>query len=189
MGDIDKDIIKACLNKDTRAEYALYNACFQTLMSVCYRYTRNEDDAADLVNRCFLKILNNLGKYDFKQPFNKWMVTIMIHTIIDEFRSNKTYKTLMTHTDIFPTELPGSVSINSGESKLNAEDIHRCIAKLPDASKMVLNLYVFEGLSHKEIASALEISEGTSKWHLSNARTLLKKLLKDAMSSLKIFAL
>ncbi len=189
MLEVDKHIIEACLKQDTRAEYALYNACFQTLMSICYRYTRNEDDAADLVNKCFLKVLKNLSKYDEKQPFNKWIVTIMINTIIDEFRSNKTYKTMMQHIDIYPTELPTSVSLNFAESKLNAEDIHRCINKLPDASKMVLNLFVFEGLSHKEIAQSLSISEGTSKWHLSNARGLLKKILKDAMSSIKSYAL
>jgi RNA polymerase sigma-70 factor (ECF subfamily) len=189
MKHIEPELIKACIDKDTRAEYTLYNACFQNLMSICYRYTRNQDDAADLVNKCFLKILNNLHRYDTKQPFDKWMVTVAINTIIDEFRSNKTYKTMMVHTDIYPTEQPTSVSLNSGESKLNAEDIHRCINKLPDASKMVLNLFVFEGLSHKEIGDALSISEGTSKWHLSNARNLLKKLIKDAMSSIKLYAL
>jgi RNA polymerase sigma-70 factor (ECF subfamily) len=60
MQDIDINIIKGCMAKDARAEYALYTACFQTLMSIAYRYTRNEDDAADLANKGFLKIITNL---------------------------------------------------------------------------------------------------------------------------------
>ncbi|MES2779108.1 MAG: RNA polymerase sigma factor [Bacteroidota bacterium] len=189
MQEIDINIIKGCIAGDTRAEYALYTACFQTLMSVTYRYTRSEDDAADLVNKGFLKIITNLSKYDTAQPFNKWMVTVMINTIIDEFRSNKTYKTLMQHTDIYPVEPPSSMNVTDAEAKLNIQDIQRCINRLPDASKMVLNLYVFEGLSHKEIAKALTISEGTSKWHLSNARNLLKQIMKKAMTSIKVYAL
>jgi RNA polymerase sigma factor (sigma-70 family) len=189
MNKIDHILIKACLKQDTRAEYTLYNECFQTLMSICYRYTRNEDDAADLVNKGFLKILTHLNKYDESKPFNKWAVSIMINTIIDEFRSNKTYKTLMQHTDIYPTEASQSVSLNDAETKFNTNDIMKCINKLPDASKMVLNLYVFEGLTHKEIGKELSISEGTSKWHLSNARNLLKDIMNKSMRTIKTIAL
>jgi RNA polymerase sigma-70 factor (ECF subfamily) len=82
-----------------------------------------------------------------------------------------------------------SIDMNEAEAKLNAEDIHRCIQKLPDGSKMVLNMYVFEGYTHKEIGKELGISEGTSKWHLSNARSLLKQIIKKSMSSVKIYAL
>lgn len=189
MQDIDINIIKACLKRDTRAEYALYTACFQTLMSICYRYTRSEDDAADMMNKGFLKILMNLDKYDRKKPFRKWIVSIMINTIIDEFRSNKTYKAMMQHTELYPVETMSLSDMNSAEAKLNSQDIHKCIGQLPDASKMVLNMYVFEGMSHKEIAGALSISEGTSKWHLSNARSLLKQIMKKSMASIKLYAL
>jgi RNA polymerase sigma factor (sigma-70 family) len=188
MNKIDETLIKACLQRDTRAEYALYNECFQTLMSICYRYTRNEDDAADMVNKGFLKILTNLSKYDASKPFNKWAVSVMINTIIDEFRSNKTYKTMMQHTDIYPVETASHLVINEAEQKFNAADIMKCINKLPDASKMVLNLYVFDGLSHKEIGTELSISEGTSRWHLSNARSLLKEIMNKSMNVVKTIA-
>jgi RNA polymerase sigma factor (sigma-70 family) len=190
VNNVNTILIKACLKQDTRAEYTLYNECFQTLMSISYRYTRNEDDAADLVNKGFFKILNNLSKYDESKPFNKWAVSIMINTIIDEFRSNKTYKTLMQHTDIYPVDaFSHSLSLNDAETKFNTADIMKCINKLPDASKMVLNLYVFEGLTHKEIGKELSISEGTSKWHLSNARSLLKEIMNKSMRTLQTIAL
>lgn len=189
MQEINKDIIKGCLQKDSKSEFALYKLCFQHMMSICFRYTRNEDDAADLVNKGFLKILVHLDKYDETLSFRKWMTTVLINTIIDEFRSNKTYKTMMQHTDLYPVELNGRVDLNDAEYKLNADDIHKCISKLPDASKMVLNLFVFEGLSHKEIAKELSISEGTSKWHLSNARNLLKEIMRKTMRAAKVYVL
>lgn len=189
MQDIDIQIIQKCLQKDARAEYALYNSCFQTLMSICYRYTRNKDDAADMVNKGFLKILTHLEKFDTEKSFKKWIATIMVNTIIDEFRSNKTYKTLIQHTDIYPVEHNITLNLNEAEAKLNAQDIQKFISKLPDASKMVLNMYVFDGMTHKEISKALTISEGTSKWHLSNARKMLKQIMQKAMESVKTYAL
>ena len=189
MQEIDPAILQACLKQDSRAEYALYTACFQPLMSICYRYTRNEDDAADLLNKGFLKILSGLSKYDSSLPFQKWIKRIMINTIIDEFRKNKTYKTLMHHVDLSTMENHASLNLNEAEIRLSAEDIHRCINKLPDSSKMVLNMFVFEDMSHKEIAKVLSISEGTSKWHLSNARNLLRQILNKSMSSIKLYIL
>jgi RNA polymerase sigma factor (sigma-70 family) len=81
------------------------------------------------------------------------------------------------------------LSVNDAEEKFNTDDIMKCINKLPDASKMVLNLYVFDGLTHKEIGKQLSISEGTSKWHLSNARNLLKQIMKTSMKAIKTIAL
>lgn len=189
MQTIDHHIIAGCIKQDSKAQYALYKLCFQPMMSICYRYTRNEDDAADLMNKAFLKILNHIEKYDHALPFNKWMATITMNTVIDEYRSNKTYKTLIQHTDLYPVETISSIDLNEAEYKLNADDIQKCISKLPDASKMVMNLFVFEGLSHKEIAKALSISEGTSKWHLSNARNLLKEIMRKAMRTAQVYAL
>jgi RNA polymerase sigma factor (sigma-70 family) len=187
--EINKELLDKCLQQDTRAEYTLYNICFQTLMSISRRYTRNDDDSADLVNKGFYKILTNLSKYDAQRPFQKWIATIMMNTVIDEFRSNKTYKTLIQHTDIYPVEHGTQLDVNTAEAKLEAQDIYRYIGKLPDASKMVLNMYVFEGMTHKEIADALSISEGTSKWHLSNARNMLKQMIKKAMETVRVITL
>lgn len=184
------EIIAQCKKQDTRAEYALYQKCFTLLMPICYRYSANRDDALDLLNKGFLKILNNISKYDEQQAFGKWAKSILINSIIDEFRMNKKYRENQQVTD-FSTfssnEHP--FDINKAEQKLSAEEVLTQIGKLPKMSKEVLNLYVFEGLSHKEISLSLNISEGTSRWHLSNARTLLKEKLSTILSSLKMLVL
>jgi len=76
---IDHSIIRGCLQKDKKSEYLLYKQSFSLLMKVCYRYTSNKDDAMDFVNRGFLKILNNLDKYDFQHPYEAWIRRIMVN--------------------------------------------------------------------------------------------------------------
>lgn len=185
--NIDQSIINACIKRDAKAEYALYRHCFGLLMPVCYRYVKNEDDAADLLNKGFLKILNNLEKYDPEKPFTTWIRKVMVNTIIDEFRAAKHYREMISPEDM--SELGYQhhpVDFNEAEDRLSEKELRGYIARLPEASRVVLNLYVFEGLSHKEIAEKLNITEGTSKWHLSNARTLLRKILGDLFPSFKI---
>lgn len=190
MPEIDLILIQQCIKQDSRAEYALYKTCFRTLMSVCYRYTRNEDDAADLVNKGFLKILNNLEKYDTTRSFNKWIVSIMINTIIDEYRSNKRHTENMSHVDMNDLQQHyHPVDYNDAEERLSSKEIHGYIDQLPETSKLILNLYVFEGRSHKEISESLNITESTSKWHLFNARNLLKQMIGKALSSIKMYML
>lgn len=181
-----KAVIQKCLEKDTRAEYALYKYCFQKLMVVCYRYTLDEDDAAALLNKGFLKILNNLNSYQPDRPFDPWMKTILVNTILDELRSRKRSRQHMpldNLEELAPQSHPSGY--NDAESKLNADDYLKYIQQLPEPSREVFNLYVFEGCSHKEIAEALQIPEGTSKWHLSNARALLRKMISHFFNPVK----
>jgi RNA polymerase sigma factor (sigma-70 family) len=183
-------LIKQCIKQDTKAEYALYRECYAILKPLCYRYVQHDDDAADLMNRGFLKILNNLHLYDESKPFEKWIKTIMINTIIDAFRKDKRMKDLMITTDMadmVPAHHP--VDWNSAESKLNTDDYIKAIQLLPEMSRNVFNMFVFEEMDHKEIAALLHIPEGTSRWHLSTARGLLRKSISKLMSNLKMMIL
>lgn len=131
----------------------------------------------DFVNRGFLKILNNLDKYDFKHPFEAWIRRIMVNVIIDEFRKNKTYKEhvyMAEHQDL-ATFQSQSYSVNQGEQNLMASEIMNLVQQLPPMAREVLNLNVFDGYSHKEIGEIIGISEAASKWHLFNARNILKE--------------
>lgn len=181
---VEEKVIKDCINLDKRAEYLLYKQSFPVLIKVCYRYTLNKDDALDFVNRGFLKILNNLTKYDFQYPFEAWIRRIMVNVIIDEFRKNKSYKehVKMTEHQDLASFTSKSYSINEGERNLLANEVMEMIQQLPPMAKEVLNLSVFDGFSHKEIGTMLGISEAASKWHLFNARNILKEKFKTKNS-------
>ncbi len=176
--NIQQKLISDCIGRDRKAEFELYKASYSYLMSICIRYTRNQDRANEVLNIGFLKILTNLKKYDPELPFKAWIRKIMINTLINEYKKEKKhYETNLYVDEIYETG--GFSEINDAIVKIDAEQIYELIAKLPQASQQVFNLYFIDGFKHKEIAEMLDISEGTSKWHLNAAREKLKKMLNE----------
>jgi len=175
-------IIDACKKNDRRAQEKLYEWCYVKLMPMCARYHRNEEDARNILNIGFVKICKNLDTISAETPFEAWARKIIKNTIIDEFRKTKNYTTLvdMKETDR-ELEIQSQRVENNVWSKLETDILMGMLKKLPDVSRKVFNLYVIDGYSHKEIGNLLSISDGTSKWHLSNAR----KILQDMVIKLK----
>lgn len=181
-----QQLISLCIKQDRKAESALYKYCFTKLMPVCHKYYKSKDDSVEQLNKSYLKILNNLSKYDVSKSFDAWIKTIAVNTIIDEFRVNNKRNALFIDKDYEEAALNyHSFNLNEAEAKLTADDIQVQIQKLPESSKMVFNLFTVDGYSHKEIGDMLGINEGTSKWHLNNARKILKKKLIDMFPQLK----
>jgi RNA polymerase sigma factor (sigma-70 family) len=105
---------------------------------------------------------------------------VMVNTLIDENRKNKKYNSQITKSDS-ESELDfySTGTSNNAESNLGVENITLLINELPTMTGQVFNLYVIDGYSHKEIADLMEMSEGTSKWHLSTARKMLRHKLEE----------
>jgi RNA polymerase sigma-70 factor (ECF subfamily) len=181
-----KQLISLCLKQDRKAENALYKYCFTKLMPICYKYYKSKDDSLEQLNKSYLKILNNLPKYDESKSFDAWIKTIAVNTIIDEFRVNNKKNAIFIDREFEEINLDyHPFNLNEAEAKLTADDIQIYIKQLPDSSKMVFNLFVVDGFNHKEIGEKLGINEGTSKWHLNNARKILKKKLIEMFPQLK----
>lgn len=183
--DIDKELLNACIREERKAQFELYKACYSILMSVCLRYERNKEDAEFMLNKVFFKILTNLDRYDPKAPFEAWIRRIAINTQIDEFRKKSRHK-LEYHEapmDLAPLSV---MDYNEADKKFDAEDLERMIRSLPPVSQKVFNLYVVDGYNHKEIGEQLNISEGTSKWHLSSARKKLKSLMRKVLNNVAV---
>jgi RNA polymerase sigma factor (sigma-70 family) len=89
---VSEALIKRIVKQDRKAQLELYRICFSTLMSVAFRYKKNEEDAAALANEAFLKILTNIAKYNSISPFEAWIRRIAINTAIDDYRKNKKEK-------------------------------------------------------------------------------------------------
>lgn len=183
---INPTLIKDCAKGDRKAQFQLYRSCFGLLMSVCLRYRKNQEDATEILNVGFMKILTNLDKYKDHIPFEAWSRRIMINTLIDDFRKNRKVKELIESTDFEHEKIYNdSVDYNEADLQFDAEDLQAIINQLPPMSGKVFNLFAIDGYSHKEIGSMLGISDGTSKWHLSFARKKLQGMVKDAMKSTK----
>ena len=183
--NIEKDLLDACKKDDRKAQFELYRLCYSILLSVCLRYERNKEDAEFLLNKAFYKILKNLEKYSDNIPFEAWIRRITINTVIDEYRKNKKEKIDYVEEPMQVAPIT-QMDYNAADQKFDAEELQMMINQLPPISKKVFNLYVIDGYNHKEIAEQLDMSEGTSKWHLSSARKKLKELIIKLMNNVAI---
>ncbi|HTB52257.1 MAG TPA: RNA polymerase sigma factor [Ferruginibacter sp.] len=173
------EIIAGCKKNDRKAQERLYRSFYDSMMNLCIRYTKDEDDAKLVLNTGFLKVFKNIEKYDSKKAvLYTWIRTIVINSCIDHIKSKQ--------STIVANELHEADAVHvdaEADTKVDANEILHLIKKLPAATQVVFNLYIVEGYGHKEIAILLQISEGTSKWHLSEARKNLKmQLLRENIS-------
>lgn len=176
-GSVDRSLIEACMREERRAQQRLYELTYSRLMNVCLRYTKDEEEARSHFVQGFLKILNNLSRYSYEGVFEAWASRVMINSVLDDLRRNKKYKQTHIHTENENIEHKNDVDWNAFEQKANAEYVMSLVKKLPDASRQVFLLFGIDGYSHKEIGTMLGITEGTSKWHLFEARKKLIHML------------
>lgn len=180
--DINIDFLAKAQKGDRKAQNALYKYCFSKLMPICYRYTHNEELAREELNQSFVKIIHGLKKYNSESPFDAWIKRITINSIIDNHRKNKKHK---YHDDINEVTTEYKMQHeNPIEDKFSYEGILNLLLKVPETSRKVFKLYVIEGYNHKEIGEMLDMSDGTSKWHLNNARKILKSLIHKSHAML-----
>lgn len=185
--NINPQLIKDCKKGDRRAQFQLYKTCFPVLMGVCIRYRKSQNDAAEILNVGFLKVLNKIGTYKTEVPFEAWIRRIMINTLIDDFRKNRKVKELIEHTDFSEEErFHDVIDYDRADKVFDAEHLELLIKQLPPVSQKVFNLYAIDGYIHREIAEMLGISVGTSKWHLSFARSKLQEMMKQTINSSKV---
>ncbi|MFT3931971.1 MAG: RNA polymerase sigma factor [Chitinophagaceae bacterium] len=171
---IDKNVLEGCIKNDRRAQELFYKQFYGPMMNICMRYTRNEEDALEVLHNGFLKVFKHLATYDAaKASLYTWIKTIMVNSAIDFIRAAQKFKNqveLKDSHDIVSTD-------NEALQRMSSVEVLQLVQKLPTATQTVFNLYVIEGYNHREIGEMLGISDGTSKWHLSEARKLLKQLL------------
>lgn len=152
----------------------MYKAYYKTLMAICLRYTKNEADAVEVLNNGFLKVFQNIKRYEEgRASLYTWMRTIVVNACLDFVKKKAKAELHRELNEAADVHVPAD-AVN----KMKAVDLLQLIRSLPPSTAAVFNLYVMEGYNHKEIATLLSISEGTSKWHLSEARKQLQQKVK-----------
>ncbi len=175
----EQDIIAGCRKKNRTIQEHLYKENYSMFLKVCARYAKNMMDAEQLLNDGFLKIFTQIDKYGNTGSFEGWMKRVMVNTCLDYLRSTYLKEEMTMHVNaILPEETNLAVS-NEGLESLEFRELVDLIQTLPAMTRTVFNLFVFEGFNHKEISGQLDISEGTSHWHVHQARNVLqKKIMK-----------
>lgn len=172
-----KKLINRCKNNDIKAQKELYNIFAPKFFGIALKYSRNYPEAQDNLQDAFISIFEKIDQYKFKGSFEGWMKRILINTALSKYKKQKVYELL--HNNI-PDKEPTYIN----ENNLALDELLDCVQNLPNRYRLVFNLYVLDGYSHKEVAEKLEISVGTSKSNLSRAREILRKEI-EALQLLK----
>lgn len=173
-------MIRGCIRGDSRMQKAFYYQFFPIVMRICIRYAPNRQDAEQWVHDGFLKVFQNLDKYEAKGSFEGWMSRVVSRVCLDNIRqANKLVfepeKNTIT-TDRFDFAEHISVD-NEALSRYSADEVLRLLNHLPEKQKLVLNLFVYEDYSHKEIAQMTGITENYSCWLLHQAKKTLISII------------
>ena len=170
------DILNAIRQGDGRSKRLLYEQTVRYAASVCSRYLSDDEDVKDALQETYVTIFSKLDKSDFKNKdaLMTWIGRIAMTRSIDLLRRRR--KDIMAFPGDLPDNLPDEEPDVSG---IPQSTVLAAIRALPEGYRTVLNMYVFEQMSHKEIAKALGITEGTSASQYHRAKAVLAEALKN----------
>ncbi len=171
LESFDSEIIKDCLKGNATAQRLLYKQFAPKMLLVCLRYFRSREEAEDVLQEGFIIVFEKLNQFRGDGPFEAWVRKIMVNKSVEQLRKSS----FMHPTVDFEEADYDFISAEEILSGIASKVLLSMIQELPPACRMVFNMYVFEGMKHKEIAEQLSVSENTSKSNLFDARAILKK--------------
>ncbi|MCF6297602.1 MAG: RNA polymerase sigma factor [Flavobacteriaceae bacterium] len=165
-------LIINCKKRDLKSQSEIYHLFAGKLFALCLKYSKTKQAAEDSLQDAFITIFNKIDQFKFKGSFEGWMKRIVINTALQTYRQ----KNIL---NLVEENYPEEVVVDIDEEGLTLSFLLKIIQELPERYRMVFNLYVLDGYSHKEIAGMLGIAEGTSKSNLSRARLILKEKIES----------
>jgi len=169
----EEAILKGCIENHATAQRELYNKYSPKMLSVCYRFAHNREDAEDMLQEGFIKVFTQIHSFENRGAFEGWIRRIIVHTCINILKKNKKFNESVDI--IHATGL--QVREETVPSVIQAKQVVECIRMLPLGYRTVLNLYAIEGYSHREIAEMLTIEESTSRSQYTRAKAMLEDIL------------
>lgn len=173
MSDLET-ILEGCKKNDRSAQAGLYKLLAPRLLGLCMRYLQDRDEAEDAMQDTFVKIFTNMDSFKGIGSFEGWAKRIAVNTSLTALKARNRIS-FERHTD-------GIDEIGMADEEptaMNSDDIITCMKALPVGYRTIINLFLVEEFSHKEIAEKLHITESTSRSQYSRARQALMKLIKE----------
>ena len=176
MLEISQELINQCLAGKEKAIKELYMLCFNDMYKVSARYGSHPEDIQEIINLSFMKILKGIKDYKHGLKFGNWVRTISINTSLDKVRAKQKKMKIFSDQNVDYLE-HDSFTLFEFDNSLEVQDIFKIMQLLPETHRIVLNMFIIEGYTHKEIAEKLQIKETSSRYYLSEARKLMKELI------------
>lgn len=183
MADLFSDIIRRCKRGDRKAQESVYNLLAGKMFAVCLRYCANYEEARDVLHDGFVTVFTKIGQFHNVGSFEGWVRRIFVNQALERYRSNAKL-TVVNGIDDNDRHFAAPEEDDEWEAyRLTEAELLALVDELPQQYKIVFNLYVIDGLSHKEIGEKLGIAEGTSRSNLLRARSILQKQINDKVDS------
>jgi RNA polymerase sigma-70 factor (ECF subfamily) len=173
----ESKLIAKAIKKNREAQHVLFELHAPKMLSVCRYYIKDVQQAEEVLLNGFFKVFKYLNTFKAEGSFEGWIRRIMVREAISYLRGQKRLEFLVEESD-FKQNAIDSINLD-----IAVDEIQQLIDSLPDGYKLIFNMYVIEGYKHHEIATMLDISEGTSKSQLFKARQLLQEKIINLNSS------
>ena len=171
----DNELAKLCARGDENARNELYTKYAAYLYALCIRYVGDRELARDLMHDAMIKIFDTVGKYKPTGALKSWCARVTVNLVIDHLRKSRR----MDLTTLEPAQDKIPEPENDEVAKVPKKELLRMIEKLPEAKRLIFNLFCVEGYSHKDIAEMLKIKEKASSSLLCKARAQLAENVRD----------
>lgn len=172
----DEQLVKKCLEKDSLAQKQLFDSFSRKMMGVCLRYTKDVEEAQDVLQIGFVKVFEKLHLFNNEGSLEGWIRKVLVNTALDQIRKNKKFD---DNVDLSKVDYSMATENENVLDQLSTNDLLKIIQAMPTGFRTVFNLYAIEGYSHQEIADQLNISINTSKSQYSRARVYLQKIILE----------
>lgn len=167
------DLFEGCKRGERKYQEHLYKMLSSKMMGVCLRYAKDHYEAEDMLQIGFVKVFQKVNEFRGEGSFEGWIRRVMVNNAIELYRKNQRMLTLVDIDEVYDEP-----QVTFDMNGLETQDLLKMIQQLAPGYRVVFNMYIIEGYSHKEIGEMLDISEGASKSQLSRARSILKEKLK-----------
>ncbi len=158
----NRELVRECIKGNATAQRELYDVFAPKMLSLCHRYAKSTNDARDVFQEGFLKVLENLHKLKDLNSLEWWMKRIFVNEAFKLYNRNKP----ITLVEDITLEFNNQTDDFNILENIGTAEITTLIQRLPYKMRFTFNMYVIEGYSHKEIGEILNVSEGTSKSNL-----------------------
>ena len=166
-----KELIALCIRHDRRGEKLLYERYVTIMSRLCQRYLKDREEVQDVLIEGFVKVFEKLKTFEDRggHSLEAWIKRIMINECLMRLRKRQMYMSIVDDEND---------PVQPAHHGCETREIITLMHHLPTGCRMVLNLYVIDGYSHKEISEVLGITESASRSQLTHARNKLKDILK-----------
>lgn len=171
----DLELARLCARGDDKARKEMYTRYAGSLYAICIRYVGDRELARDLMHDSMIRIYDTIGKYRPTGTLKSWMSRVTVNIVIDHMRKERKFLIVPLEGEQEKIPEPSAEEMRT----VPKEELIRMISALPEAKKVIFNLFCVEGYSHKDISKMLGIKEKTSSSLLFKAREQLAGNIKD----------